>query len=273
VWHHGAHASAPAAPLLRLHARERRRIVGRSTPSARMDLRAWIGRHGLGPAVVPSRCSRLLLQARSGRRRQRRMSAEHAIRPDDGMVRRHVVRRLHASGRGRRSIILARRVWCEGVAPYHQHKGPGIADLRALRDDQMRSALDHIPVMMALSITRCGRVMVKRGMGKTVFADPRCDRPPALSQRRSSRRGRLRERPPADGDIVVAERSRVRRSAARCPSPRAVDRHKSLRPLPDKWHGAADAELPMPATSISRSRRMSAKCFASAPRSFAGSDR
>ena len=110
--------------------------------------------------------------------------------------------------------------------------------------DEGITPIDGEPLRVA------GRVMAKRGMGKTVFApirDSSGDLQLYLNVDHLER-GRLRE------GAAAARRRRHRRrrgpgvldQARRAVDPRQAgcgSLTKSLRPLPDKWHGLTDVEL------------------------------
>ncbi|MEM6817937.1 MAG: lysine--tRNA ligase [Pseudomonadota bacterium] len=110
-------------------------------------------------------------------------------------------------------------------------------------DEHDSASLEATPVRVAIA----GRMMVKRVMGKASFAKL-ADRSGELQvyiQRDALPEGRYAEFKTWDiGDIVAAEgelfRTRTNELTVKVDALRLVT--KSLRPLPEKWHGLSDKE-------------------------------
>ncbi len=116
-------------------------------------------------------------------------------------------------------------------------------DVIAKYDEHDTASLESTPVRVAIA----GRMMVKRVMGKASFAKL-ADRSGELQvyiQRDALPEGRYAEFKTWDiGDIVAAEgelfRTRTNELTVKVDALRLVT--KSLRPLPEKWHGLSDKE-------------------------------
>ena len=114
-------------------------------------------------------------------------------------------------------------------------------DVIAKYDEHDSESLESTPVRVAIA----GRMMVKRVMGKASFAKL-ADRSGELQvyiQRDALPEGRYAEFKTWDiGDIVAAEgelfRTRTNELTVKVDALRLVT--KSLRPLPEKWHGLSD---------------------------------
>jgi hypothetical protein len=97
-----------------------------------------------------------------------------------------------------------------------------------------------------------GRLVAKRGFGKTVFApirDGTGDLQLYLSVEHCAPTTSPRCCPSSTSATSSAPRARCSGPSAascRCWSPRLVLLTKSLRPLPDKWHGLTDVEAALP---------------------------
>ena len=141
-----------------------------------------------------------------------------------------------------------------GRDPYRNDIGPAIslADVRAKyaptkpaegTSDGSITPIDGTPLRVA------GRVMVKRGMGKTVFAPIRDTTDQLqlyLNVDHLSADDFANVLPQLDaGDIVAAEGPAfwTKRGELSILAARLWIVTKSLRPLPDKWHGMTDVEL------------------------------
>ncbi len=142
-----------------------------------------------------------------------------------------------------------------GSDPYRNDIGPAtsIAEVRARYEATKPTAppekgapitpVDGTPVRVA------GRVMVKRGMGKTVFAplrDTTADIQLYLNVDHLDQGDFATVLPQLDaGDIVAAEGPVfwTQRGEMSILVSRLWILTKSLRPLPDKWHGLTDVEL------------------------------
>ncbi|HEV7554396.1 MAG TPA: amino acid--tRNA ligase-related protein, partial [Kofleriaceae bacterium] len=139
-----------------------------------------------------------------------------------------------------------------GSHPYRNDMGPAIAiaDLRAryATTKPFQPADTIIPIDGAVHRV-AGRVMVKRGMGKTVFApvrDATGDLQLYLNVDHLAADDFANVLPQLDaGDIVVAEGPVfwTKRGEMSVLATRLWIVTKSLRPLPDKWHGMTDVEL------------------------------
>ena len=139
-----------------------------------------------------------------------------------------------------------------GSHPYRNDMGPeiAIADVRAryATTKPFQPADSIIPVDGAVHRV-AGRVMVKRGMGKTVFApirDTTGDLQLYLNVDHLAADDFANVLPQLDaGDIVVAEGPVfwTKRGELSILATRLWIVTKSLRPLPDKWHGMTDVEL------------------------------
>ncbi|HEY4175587.1 MAG TPA: lysine--tRNA ligase [Kofleriaceae bacterium] len=154
-----------------------------------------------------------------------------------------------------------------GSDPYRNDMGPGIsiADVRAKyepgkppppppRDPsapkEAKGAADEgITPIDGTSVRVAGRVMVKRGMGKTVFAPIRDTTDQIqlyLNVDALDANDFEKVLPQLDaGDIVTAEGPAfwTKRGELSVLVKRLWIVTKSLRPLPDKWHGMTDVEL------------------------------
>jgi lysyl-tRNA synthetase class 2 len=139
-----------------------------------------------------------------------------------------------------------------GSHPYRNDIGPAghIADLRArYATTKPFTPGDSIVPVDGTRHRVAGRVMVKRGMGKTVFApirDTTGDIQLYLNVDHLDANDFATILPQLDaGDIVVAEGPVfwTKRGEMSILATRLWIATKSLRPLPDKWHGMTDVEL------------------------------
>ena len=139
-----------------------------------------------------------------------------------------------------------------GSHPYRNDVGPHIhiADLRArYASTKPFSPGDSIIPVDGSTHRVAGRVMVKRGMGKTVFAPIRDTTGHIqlyLNVDHLDANDFQTVLPHLDaGDIVVAEGPVfwTKRGEMSVLATRLWIATKSLRPLPDKWHGMTDVEL------------------------------
>jgi lysyl-tRNA synthetase class 2 len=131
----------------------------------------------------------------------------------------------------------------QGADPFRNDVGPAIA-LGALRDKHGAAPLAE-PTSDTYRVA--GRVMAKRGMGKTVFV-PITDTTGhiQLFLNIDHLEGFEAMLPLVDiGDIVVAEGPAfsTKKGELSIQAKRLWIATKSLRPLPDKWHGMTDVEL------------------------------
>ncbi len=141
-----------------------------------------------------------------------------------------------------------------GSDPYRNDLGPGIS-LAAVREKYAPTKPTEAPAKDAgitpidgETLRVAGRVMVKRGMGKTLFApirDTTGDLQLYLNVETLDKHDFEQVLPLLDaGDIVAAEGAAfwTKRGELSILVSRLWIVTKSLRPLPDKWHGLSDVE-------------------------------